>query len=1085
MALLTRELELIIIARDHTQSTTARVAGALTFIGAAITRMGLAWAATLRDMTDEAIDFRNGAALAFTQMFDQGTATITDIEQAMLRVGKEVPVPFEEMSEAMFDIFSSLEATVPEAESILRAVSQAAVAGQTDVRGAMVPTIAMMNAFGLGAEDIGFILDQQFTTVQRGILTYGEFTQTIGKVIPAAKSSGQTIETMGAAVAFLTRNGLSAAMAGTSAARAFELFAQPKTVKNLEDAGIAVRDSTGEFRQINEVLADMDSIFGNLTAPERKEKFIEIFGQGRIQARRFFDIAIPNWREFNDLVEVFTSEETVGAMRRAYDVMMEQPRQKLDVLRNRWEALRIEIGMRFIPLLEDKIIPFFQQLLDIWEGLDEVQKDNLVRWAAIGALATTVAGILTVIIGVGKLLVAVFGATGFIALLGSMLGPLLKFLGIIGLLVGAGFLIVKNWDKVVDFWNNTLEPAVKRVIEFFRPLVEEIVDKVIEKWDELLTFFGNLVDEWIEFFDELVPEIAARFEGLPDDLRRIFEKAGDVVGPFFDALMALVSFISDVVMKVLASDEFLDTLTFIWETAVAIVEIGLELLEGALEVFTFILEGDWGAAWDRFLQIFVDVWNIIMRATKGIRKWFIKIWQGIMTWFHDTWNDAWEAVSDFFSGIWEGIKDIASGVIDWFQDTWNAGWEAVTTFFSDIWTGIQDIASGVLEWFQNTWNAGWEAITNFFSTVWGGIKDFFMTVWEGIVSWFQGLWENRIVQFLVIVLQIIWELIRIAFLFVLKIIVDAVKGMWNTIVSTWNNIKDFLTLVLGLIVAIVVPIWDFIFATVKTIVTNIWDVIVIWFNKAKEFIGIVWNIVLGIVVTIWDFIFATVKTIVTNIWTTIVIWWNKAKEFIRTTMNIIVGIVGPIWDSIWSTIKTVVSNIWRSIVFWWNIIKGFLGTLWDNLKIAAGIVWEGIKDKIIDPVKEAWEGVRDFFNKIKNKLDWLLDEAIKLVTKIRNWLRKLNPFSQSSIPIAVTILQGFDVLGSDMVDRLAEIEKDARARVIRIRNEVSNLRKITTPEFGGGLALAPVAGGGNIEINVTTTAEQEIADEIAWAIRIR
>jgi len=984
------------------------VAGALTFIGAAITRMGLAWADTLKDMTNEAIDFRNGAALAFTQMFETGTATIEDIEQAMLRVGREVPVPFEEMSEAMFDIFSSIEATVPEAEAILRAVSQAAVAGQTDVRGAMVPTIAMMNAFGLGAEDIGFILDQQFTTVQRGILTYDEFTQTIGKVIPAAKSSGQSIETMGATVAFLTKNGLSAAMAGTSAARAFELFAQPKTVKNLEDMGIAVRDSTGEFRQINEVLEDMDVIFGDLTAPERKEAFIDIFGQGRIQARRFFDIAIPNWREFNTLVDVFTSEETVGAMRRAYDIMMDQPRQKIDALLNRWQALRFEIGMHFIPLLEDKVIPFFDDLLSIWENLDSVMKGNIARWAAIGAIATVASGIFIVIVGIGQLLAAVFGASGFFGTLLAIGRPLLKFLGWVGLLASLAILVVKNWDKLVVFWDSTLRPAVKKVIEFFRPLIEDIIGKFQDKFDDLLVFFQDLGIRWLEFIDEFVPEIIRRFKDLPKDIEAIFQKAGDVIGPFFDALIALTSFITDVLIAALTNEDFLDTLEFIWSVASGIIEGTLEIMEGVLTIFAAVLEGDWGAAWDAFLEIFISIWDIIMEKTEGIRAWFVEVWGGIMTWFHDLWFDAWNAVKDFFTGIWDGIVDFAGGVVDWFQNTWNSGWEAITNFFSNIWTGI---------------------------------KDFFIAVWEGIVDWFQDLWENRVVQFLVIVLQIIYELFRIAFELVLVVIVGAVMGMWNTIVNTWNNITRFLGVAMLIIKTLIVGAWNIIFPIVKTVVTNIWRTIVFWFNRARDFLSGVWRVIKGIIIGAWN-------------------------------------IIAP-------TVKRIVGDIWRSIIFWFNLIKGWLGTMWNNLKTAAGIVWEQIKDKIVDPVIDAYWGIVRWFNKIRDKLSWLLDEAIKFVSKILTWLQKLNPFSFHSTPIAITVLQGFDMLSSNMAAALDAIEKDTRDRVIRIRDEVGNLRKIS-PEIGGGGALALAsAGGPSIEINVTTLSEQNIADEVAWAIRIQ
>ncbi len=1088
MALLTRELELIIIARDHTQSTTARVAGAMTFIGAAIVTMGVTWAKTLGDMTSDAIDFRNDAALAFTQMFEVGDASIDDIQEAMLRVGREVPVPFDEMAEAMFDIFSSIEATVPEAEVILREVSKAAVAGQTDVRSAMVPTIAMMNAFGLTAEDMEFILDQQFTTVQRGILTYGDFTQTIGKVIPAAKASGQTIETMGATVAFLTKNGLSAAMAGTSAARAFELFANPKTVKNLEDAGIAVRDSRGEFRQINDVLADMDSIFGGLTAPERKEKFIEIFGQGRIQARRFFDIAIPNWEEFNTLVETFTSEKTLGAMQKAYDIMMDQPRQKIDLLKNRFHALRLEIGGKFIPMLLDVFLPIADRILDWWESLDDAMKTNIAKWAGWGAVATIAIGAFITILGVGKLIAAVFGVKGIAGVITAIGVPMLKFLGWIGLIASIAIFVWKNWDKIIELWETRLLPAIKAVVEFLRPFVEDIVQTGTEAWGKFTDF---LQEKWEILVDLLkgviTEEFLERFQNLPDELRSIWDRVVDIVGPAVELIKAIIeqglAFIAlNIEMFVTAfvwiwenwGDEIMAVIRFAWVFIATFIEIALSNIRGAIEFLTAIITGDWQGAWDAIKNTFLRTWDIIMEKTANVRATIVQWFQDMGAKIAEIWHNIWTGVKDFFFGIWRGILDffIAFG-------------EEASELFTTVWTGISDFFVGIWEGLLDFIAAVGETASNIFTTAWTAIKDFFVNLWNGIVEFFVNLWNNEIVQFIVDILGIFYEIYRIG----LELIVEIWKLVWTAIsdffVEIWNKIVAYFGPILETILDIATTIWtsvrDFFLNTleaIKTKFTEIWDAVSL---KVEQ----VWNIIKTTAETVWgavrDFFLTTLETIKTRF----SIIWNGIKSTIIGVWNDIRGNALRIWNGIKENVLTAIRVVLLILGGWWESIKNTATRLWNILKWNALGIWNTIKNNILNPMRQAKDGVSTFVGNIIGFIVNLWNRATYWVGRIRDVLKKISPAEWFSLPITQTVAAGFRTLQGVMTGALAGIEQDAITRVGRIRSEVTELQRLRQEQFL--LINNPIGTGTTQEntFNITSTSSPAmIADEISWSIKI-
>src|SRR5690606_32665351 len=135
--------------------------------------------------------------------------------------------------------------TVSGAEMILRGFSRGAVAGQVELTDAGRATIAILNAWGLEAEEINRVMDVQFQLVRKGVGDYSEFATTIGNSIPAAVAAGQSVESLSGMLAFMTRQGLSAARASTSAARALELVARPNVQKNLEDYGVTVKDANG------------------------------------------------------------------------------------------------------------------------------------------------------------------------------------------------------------------------------------------------------------------------------------------------------------------------------------------------------------------------------------------------------------------------------------------------------------------------------------------------------------------------------------------------------------------------------------------------------------------------------------------------------------------------------------------------------------------------------------------------------------------------------------------------------------------------------------------------------------------------
>src|SRR6266496_3280481 len=146
-------------------------------------------------------------------------------------------------------------------------------------------------------------------------------------------------------MAFLTRNGLSTAMAAASAARALDALSKPAAIRQLHNMGVEVKDAAGNFRPMVDIVADMRVKLSKLTPVARAVKLNEIFkgAGGTIQAMRFFNLGI---NDSNGLLREMTTDmqNSGGAAAAAYKVMANTPQAKIQALQNKYKAMRIELG---------------------------------------------------------------------------------------------------------------------------------------------------------------------------------------------------------------------------------------------------------------------------------------------------------------------------------------------------------------------------------------------------------------------------------------------------------------------------------------------------------------------------------------------------------------------------------------------------------------------------------------------------------------------------------------------------------------------------------------------------------------------
>lgn len=109
---------------------------------------------------------------------------------------------------AYYQIISAGASDAAEATELLDAANKLAVGGVTDIQTAADGLTSILNSYGMQARDATSVSDSLFVAMKAGKTTIGELAASIGKVSPLAAQTGVSLDELNAAIAALTKGGI-------------------------------------------------------------------------------------------------------------------------------------------------------------------------------------------------------------------------------------------------------------------------------------------------------------------------------------------------------------------------------------------------------------------------------------------------------------------------------------------------------------------------------------------------------------------------------------------------------------------------------------------------------------------------------------------------------------------------------------------------------------------------------------------------------------------------------------------------------------------------------------------------------------
>ena len=449
---------------------------------------------------------------------------------------------------------------VEQSTSALGGVLDLAAASGMDLAAASDMVTDYMSAFGMEAEKSAYFADILAYAQANSNTSAEQLGEAYKNAAANMNAAGQDIETTTSLLAMMANQGLKGSEAGTALTAVMrDMTAKMKDgAIKIGDTSIAVMDAQGNYRDLTDILSDVQRATNKMGDAERAMALSSTFTSDSIKGLNLMlNAGIDNAADFER--QLRKSGGSAGDMA---DVMNDTLTGDLKEMQSGFDELKLKIfdglegPMRtviqfvtstVIPKIEEilpKIEPIFQACADnIGPLLDSVVNftengieflKNNIDWlipvvagltaafAAYKAITAAVAiaeVIKTAVLATGATTVtaatvATWALDGALAVLTS---PITIVIAAIAALVAAVIWLYRNWD------------TAKQKIEEFGAKVDEIwtnisnwITGAIDKIGQHFPLFGAYLSSWWQSIQSVIENVKGIFKGIIDFVKNVF-----------------------------------------------------------------------------------------------------------------------------------------------------------------------------------------------------------------------------------------------------------------------------------------------------------------------------------------------------------------------------------------------------------------------------------------------------------------------------------------------------------------------------------------------------------------------------------
>ena len=519
-----------------------------------------------------------------------------------------------------------------------------------------------MSMFGMKANEATKMTDMLANT---DVQQLGEALKYCGA---SANAMGYDLADTTALLGVFADQGLKGSSSGTTLNAMFrDMKAKAKDgAIAIGDTNVSIVDANGNYRDMADILADVQKATEGMTQAERDMALSSIWGTEALKGVNMaFEAGVPKIREFEEGIR-----NSDGAASEMYDTMQNNLQGAIDNMKSAFEGLLITIGQRLIPIFQN-LVEGITNIFTWFNNLNPAIQNVIIGvggfLAILGPLLLIVGNVIIFVTKLGlaiSTLVTFFsaggaGAAALSAAIAFITGPVGLVIAAITAFIAIGTLLYKNWDtikaKCIEIWQNSIKPTIEKVTNTISAFLQAT-------WTGIQAFLSTC---W-----NLLSQLASTvWNAISSTISTAVNAISSVIKSVFNAI---TSFIQTVL------NGWKNTIQNVWNAIQSVVSTYVNVVRSVIQ------------------SVFNAVSNIISTTSNGWKVTLQAVWEGIKSIVSTGVN----AVKNVISTVWSGLKDLltapfiaAKGVIDGILSGISSAISSVSSAISSV----KNAASSVID----------------------------------------------------------------------------------------------------------------------------------------------------------------------------------------------------------------------------------------------------------------------------------------------------------------------------------------------------------------------------------------------------
>lgn len=386
------------------------------------------------------------------------------------------------------------------------------------------------------------------------------------------------------------------------------------------DTNVAIVDANGNYRDMTDILADVEKATEGMTQAERDMALSSIWGTEALKGVNMaFEAGVPKIREFEDGIR-----KSDGAASEMYDTMQNNLQGAIDNMKSAFEGLLITIGQRLIPIFQS-LVEGITNIFTWFNNLNPAIQNVIIGvggfLAILGPLLLIVGNVIIFIVKLStsiSALVTFFGAGGagaglLSAAIGALSGPIGIAIAAITALIAVGVLLYNNWDtikaKCSEVWNS----------------IKETVN----------TVWNNIKTSTLGIWNNITSTLSSTWNAIKT-----------VATTVWNAIKSVIQ--------------------TVWNTIKSVVTTGANAVKSVVTTSFNVVKSVVTTIWNSIKTVISNAWNgiksVVSTGVNAVKSVITSVWSGLQEILIAPFRAAQSVISGILSGISSAISKVTSAI---------------------------------------------------------------------------------------------------------------------------------------------------------------------------------------------------------------------------------------------------------------------------------------------------------------------------------------------------------------------------------------------------------------------------------------